>query len=81
MLKCVRDGNVTKPSSNGGTNIAPFLVPVHSYCVEYKGIRYTLRIGIERQQWTAAIHPVGVDTSARDFASGVAKRQNDRRAP
>jgi hypothetical protein len=25
--------------------------------MEYKGIRYTLRLGIERQKWSIGIHP------------------------
>jgi hypothetical protein len=29
--------------------------------VEYRGIRYTLRAGIEREQWSVAIHPAGVE--------------------
>jgi len=33
--------------------------------VEYRGIRYTVRIGTERRQWAVAIHPAGVETSAR----------------
>jgi hypothetical protein len=31
---------------------------------EYRGIRYTIRIGIERGQWLVAIHPEGVEVSA-----------------
>jgi hypothetical protein len=29
--------------------------------VEYKGIRYTIRLGIEREQWFVAIYPAGVE--------------------
>jgi hypothetical protein len=29
--------------------------------VEYRGIRYTLRAGIERGQWSVAIYPAGVE--------------------
>jgi hypothetical protein len=27
--------------------------------MEYRGVRYTIRIGIERQQWRVALHPPG----------------------
>src|SRR5262249_34456355 len=37
--------------------------------MEYKGIRYTVRIGTERGRWAVAIHPAGVESSAR-FCSG-----------
>jgi hypothetical protein len=33
--------------------------------MEYKGIRYTVRIGTERGRWAVAIHPAGVESSAR----------------
>jgi hypothetical protein len=29
--------------------------------VEYKGIRYAIRLGIEREQWFVAIYPAGVE--------------------
>jgi hypothetical protein len=29
--------------------------------VDYRGIRYTLRSGIERGQWYVAIYPAGVE--------------------
>ena len=29
--------------------------------VEYRGIRYTIRARIEREQWSVAIHPAGVE--------------------
>jgi len=31
--------------------------------MEYRGIRYTLRAGIERGQWSVVIYPQGVETS------------------
>ena len=31
--------------------------------MEYRGIRYTIRAGIERGRWFAVIHPQGVETS------------------
>jgi hypothetical protein len=29
--------------------------------MEYRGIRYTIHMGIEREQWSVAIHPAGVE--------------------
>ena len=31
--------------------------------MDYRGIRYTLRAGIERGQWSVVIYPEGVETS------------------
>ena len=31
--------------------------------MDYRGIRYTLRAGIERGQWSVVIYPQGVETS------------------
>ena len=31
--------------------------------MEYRGIRYTLRAGIERGQWSVVIYPQGVETT------------------
>jgi hypothetical protein len=28
-------------------------------CMQYRGVRYAIRIGIERGQWRVAIHPPG----------------------
>jgi hypothetical protein len=47
------------------TNIARRLIPVQPQFVEYKRIRYTVRIGTERGRWAVAIHAAGVETSAR----------------
>jgi hypothetical protein len=33
--------------------------------VEYGGIRYTLRARIEREQWSVAIHPAGLEMKGR----------------
>jgi hypothetical protein len=32
--------------------------------MEYRGIRYTIRAGIERAQWFVVIHPQGVEVPA-----------------
>jgi hypothetical protein len=31
--------------------------------MEYRGIRYTLRAGIERGQWSVVIYPQGAETT------------------
>jgi hypothetical protein len=36
-----------------------------TYPVEYRGTRYTVRVGIEREQWYVAIHPAGVEMKGR----------------
>ena len=33
--------------------------------VEYRGIRYTIRARIQRDQWSVAIHPAGVEMKGR----------------
>jgi hypothetical protein len=33
--------------------------------VEYKGLRYTIRTRIERDQWSVAIHPAGLEMKGR----------------
>ena len=33
--------------------------------MQYKGIRYTVRAGIERDQWIVAIHPGEVEMSGK----------------
>jgi hypothetical protein len=33
--------------------------------MEYRGIRYTIRTRIERDQWSVAIHPAGVEKKGR----------------
>jgi hypothetical protein len=42
-------------------NIAPLLISVQTGPVEYRGIRYTVRVRIEREQWSVAIYPKGVE--------------------
>ncbi|MGN6718887.1 MAG: hypothetical protein ACTHLX_16010 [Candidatus Binatia bacterium] len=32
--------------------------------MEYRGVRYTIRAGIERDSWSVAIYPGGVESSA-----------------
>jgi hypothetical protein len=33
--------------------------------VEYRGIRYTVRTRIERNEWTVSIHPAGIEGAQR----------------
>jgi hypothetical protein len=33
--------------------------------MEYRGIRYTVRARIEREQWSVAIHPAGVELAGK----------------
>ena len=33
--------------------------------MEYRSIRYTIRTRIERDQWSVAIHPAGVEMKGR----------------
>jgi hypothetical protein len=35
--------------------------------MDYKGIRYTLRLGIARQQWSVAVHPAGGEVIEKSF--------------
>jgi hypothetical protein len=48
--------------------------------MEYQGIRYTIRAGIERGQWSVVIYPQGVETTGvkifgtRDYAERHARR-------
>jgi hypothetical protein len=33
--------------------------------VEHRGIRYTIRTRIEREQWYVAIHPAGIEVAGK----------------
>jgi hypothetical protein len=33
--------------------------------MEYRGVRYTIRAGIEPNAWSVAIHPGGVESAAK----------------
>jgi hypothetical protein len=33
--------------------------------VEYRGIRYTIGVRIEREQWFVAIHPAGIEMAGK----------------
>jgi hypothetical protein len=45
--------------------LARLLIWIQTYPVEYRGIRYTIRTRIERDQWSVAIHPAGVEMKGR----------------
>jgi len=36
--------------------------------MEYRGIRYTIRVGIQRAQYRTAIHPGGVEVESNKIA-------------
>ena len=48
--------------------------------MDYRGIRYTLRAGIGRGQWSVVIYPQGVETTGikvfggREYAESCARR-------
>ena len=52
--------------------------------MEYRGIRYTVRARIERNEWTVSIHPAGIEgakrvvAGARERAELVARSMIDR---
>jgi hypothetical protein len=52
--------------------------------MEYRGIRYTIRVGIDRGQYRACIHPDGDEMPARqiflsrEHAEAYARRMIDR---
>ena len=41
--------------------------------MEYRGIRYTIRAGIQHGQWAVVIHPQGVEVGAKRQVSGSRK--------
>jgi hypothetical protein len=40
------------------TSIEPPILVQNNF-MEHRGVRYAIRIGIEREQWRVAIHPLG----------------------
>ena len=38
--------------------------------MEYRGVRYTIRAGIERDHWSVAIHPGDVESAAKVASGG-----------
>ena len=43
--------------------------------VEYRGIRYTVRARIERNEWAVSIHPAGIE-GAQKVVTGPRERTN-----
>jgi hypothetical protein len=47
------------------SGIAQLLIWVQTDRVEHRGIRYTIRARIEREQWSVAIHPTDVEMKGK----------------
>jgi hypothetical protein len=45
--------------------IAQLLIWVQAHSMEYRGIRYTIRARIERERWSVAIHPAGIELAEK----------------
>jgi hypothetical protein len=56
------------------------LIWVQTYPVEYRGIRYTIRAGIEREQWSVTIHPAGVEMKGKVVIGSREKAELQARA-
>jgi hypothetical protein len=52
-------------SFSHGAVIAPLLISVHTEPVEHRGIRYTIRVRAEREQWSVAIYPEGIEMAQK----------------
>ena len=48
--------------------------------MEYKGIRYTIRARIEREQWSVTIHPAGVEMKGKVVIGSREKAELQARA-
>jgi hypothetical protein len=59
------------PSAGGFSPFGPrgiclaFDFRPNSHTMEYRGIGYTIRARIEREQWSVAIHPAGIEMAGR----------------
>jgi hypothetical protein len=60
--------------------IAQLLIWVQTFRVEYRGIRYTIRARIEREQWSVAIHPTGVEMKGKVVIGSREKAELQARA-
>jgi hypothetical protein len=49
----------------GPLGIAQRPIWVQTHPVEYRGIRYTIRARIEREQWSVAIYPSGAEMAGK----------------
>ena len=45
--------------------IAQISILVQTHRMEYRGIRYTIRLGIERGKWSVGIHPADADVAKK----------------
>lgn len=48
--------------------IAQALILAQTHPMEYRGVRYTIRVRIEREQWYVAIHPAGIELAGKVLA-------------
>ena len=42
--------------------------------MQYRGIRYTVRARIERNEWTVSIHPAGIEGAKKSSLAPVSER-------
>ena len=42
--------------------------------MQYRGIRYTVRARIERNEWTVSIHPAGIEGAKESLLAPVSER-------
>ena len=42
--------------------------------MQYRGIRYTVRARIERNEWTVSIHPAGIEGAKKSSLAPVIER-------
>ena len=42
--------------------------------MEYRGIRYTVRARIERNEWAVSIHPTGIEGAKKSSLAPVSER-------
>jgi hypothetical protein len=67
-------------TSSPPLRIAQLLIWVQTFRVEYRGIRYTIRARIEREQWSVAIHPTGVEMKGKVVIGSREKAELQARA-
>jgi hypothetical protein len=53
---------------HASAGIAQFLILAQTRPMKHRGIRYTIRARIEREQWYVAIHPAGVEMAGKVIA-------------
>jgi hypothetical protein len=55
------------PAAAGHLRFVKCWVWAHDGSMEHRGVRYTIRAGIERDSWSVAIYPSGVESDAYRF--------------